>query len=165
MLFSICRSRLINEGFRSFLGAATIIGSPLAGAVYDATNSYDIPFYMAAGFFALSTITSFAAPAMKRCVLRIDSRSIENDLIGIIFCSFAKPQQVPVHVETLTPIDEAAEDMDDQPITMVPKIVKTAPSPQSETSPGLSAITSRSTVNPAEKEHARKEINQIESVL
>lgn len=80
-------------------------------------------------------------------------------------CSFAKPQQVPVHVETLTPIDEAAEDMDDQPITMVPKIVKTAPSPQSENSPAISAITSTSTVNPADKEHARKEINQIESVL
>lgn len=69
--------------------------------------------------------------------------------------SFAKPNNVPVHVETLTPIDEAAEDMDDQPITMVPKIVKTAPSPQSETSPAL----------PNEKESNRKEINQIESVL
>lgn len=56
-----------------------------------------------------------------------------------------------MHVETLTPIDEAAEDLDDQPITMVPKIVKTAPSPQSETSPAI----------PGEK----KEINQIESVL
>lgn len=66
-------------------------------------------------------------------------------------CRFAKPNQVPVHVETLTPIDEAAEDLDDQPITMVPKIVKTAPSPQSETSPAI----------PGEK----KEINQIESVL
>lgn len=49
-----------------FRGAAAIVGSPLAGAVYDATNSYDIPFYMAAAMFAVSTITSFAAPAMKR---------------------------------------------------------------------------------------------------
>lgn len=60
-----------------------------------------------------------------------------------------------MHVETLTPIDEAAEDLDDQPITMVPKIVKTAPSPQSETSPPING----------EKENGRREINQIESVL
>lgn len=52
-----------------FRGAAAIVGSPLAGAVYDATNSYAIPFYMAGAFFAISTITSFMAPAMKRCVL------------------------------------------------------------------------------------------------
>lgn len=49
-----------------FRGAAAIVGSPLAGAVYDATNSYDIPFFMAAAFFGISTITSFMAPAMKR---------------------------------------------------------------------------------------------------
>lgn len=49
-----------------FRGAATIVGSPLAGAVYDATSSYDISFYMAAVFFAISTVTSFLAPAMKR---------------------------------------------------------------------------------------------------
>lgn len=57
-----------------------------------------------------------------------------------------------MHVETLTPIDEAAEDLDDQPITILPKIVKTAPSPQSETSPTI-------------EEKERKEVNQIESVL
>ncbi len=49
-----------------FRGAAAIVGSPLAGAVYDATNSYDIPFFMAAAFFAVSTITSFMAPALTR---------------------------------------------------------------------------------------------------
>lgn len=42
------------------------MGSPLAGAVYDATNSYSIPFFMAAGFFGLSAVFSFMAPAMKR---------------------------------------------------------------------------------------------------
>lgn len=57
-------------------------------------------------------------------------------------------------METLTPIDEAAEDLDDQPITMVPKIVKTAPSPVAETAPMLE-----------EREPLKKEINQIESVL
>ena len=49
-----------------FRGAATIVGSPLAGALYDATQSYSIPFFVAGGLFALSAITSFAAPAMKR---------------------------------------------------------------------------------------------------
>lgn len=50
-----------------FRGAAAIVGSPLAGAVYDATQSYSIPFFMAGFFFLVSTITSFMAPAMKRC--------------------------------------------------------------------------------------------------
>lgn len=50
-----------------FRGAAAIIGSPLAGAVYDATQSYSIPFFMAGFFFLVSTVTSFMAPAMKRC--------------------------------------------------------------------------------------------------
>lgn len=49
-----------------FRGAAAIVGSPLAGIVYDATNSYDIPFLMAAAFFAISTVTSFLAPSLKR---------------------------------------------------------------------------------------------------
>lgn len=49
-----------------FRGAAAIIGSPLAGAVYDATKSYSASFYMAGAFFAISAITSFMAPMMKR---------------------------------------------------------------------------------------------------
>lgn len=49
-----------------FRGAAAIIGSPLAGAVYDATKSYEIPFYMASTFFGISAITSFMAPSLKR---------------------------------------------------------------------------------------------------
>lgn len=49
-----------------FRGAAAIVGSPLAGAVYDSTKTYDIPFFMAGAFFAVATVTSFMAPAMKR---------------------------------------------------------------------------------------------------
>lgn len=52
-----------------FRGAAAIIGSPLAGAVYDATKSYDIPFFMASAFFGISAATSFMAPALKRYVI------------------------------------------------------------------------------------------------
>lgn len=49
-----------------FRGAAAIVGSPLAGAIYDATKSYDIPFYVAGGLFAVSAVTSFLAPYMQR---------------------------------------------------------------------------------------------------
>lgn len=59
-----------------FRGAAAIIGSPLAGAVYDATNSYDIPFFMAAAFFAVSALTSFMAPALTRSVFFVCDKTV-----------------------------------------------------------------------------------------
>ncbi|XP_031622504.1 uncharacterized protein LOC116340250 isoform X4 [Contarinia nasturtii] len=112
-----------------FRGAAAIVGSPLAGAVYDVTQSYDIPFFMAAGFFAISAITSFLAPALRRCT---------------------KPNEMPVHMEQLTPIDEEPSEDDnnddDQPITMIPKIMHTAPSPTTD-NPPTSNLTSTTTVN------------------
>ncbi|XP_053693164.1 monocarboxylate transporter 2 isoform X2 [Sabethes cyaneus] len=133
-----------------FRGAATIVGSPLAGALYDATQTYSIPFFVAGGLFGLSAIFSFAAPAMKR---------------------FRKQDEVPVHVEVLTPIDEEpSEDLadDDQPITMVPKIVQTAPSPSTEQPVNITSAManderkSKTAVNGNANE---KEISQIESVL
>uniref|UniRef100_A0A182N5C0 Major facilitator superfamily (MFS) profile domain-containing protein n=1 Tax=Anopheles dirus TaxID=7168 RepID=A0A182N5C0_9DIPT len=139
-----------------FRGAATIVGSPLAGALYDATQSYSIPFFVAGGLFALSAITSFAAPAMKR---------------------FRKQYDAPVHVEVLTPIDEEpSEDLadDDQPITMVPKIIQTAPSPSTE-QPVISNITSTTTINNDDRKQqpqsngsakdTDKEVSQMESVV
>lgn len=44
---------------------------------------------------------------------------------------------IPVHVDTLTPIDEepAEDNEEDQPITMIPKIMRTAPSPTAEQPP------------------------------
>ncbi|XP_063534459.1 monocarboxylate transporter 12 isoform X6 [Cydia strobilella] len=101
-----------------FRGAAAIVGSPLAGAVYDATRNYDASFYMAAAFFLAATLTSFAAPLFRR-----------------------KPDEVQQPVDVLTPIDEdleeADEDPDDTPITMgmargtatAPAITRTAASP------------------------------------
>ncbi|XP_018905157.2 uncharacterized protein [Bemisia tabaci] len=100
-----------------FRGAAAIVGSPLAGAVLDATHSYDLPFYMAALFFLISAMFSFLAPAMKRCV------TVE--------------EPAPIG-DALTPIDEDEEeeedddeDQDDEPPTMgvIPEIVETKPSP------------------------------------
>ncbi|XP_028165845.1 monocarboxylate transporter 12 isoform X7 [Ostrinia furnacalis] len=106
-----------------FRGAAAIVGSPLAGAVYDATKNYDASFYMAAAFFLASTLTSFAAPTFRR-----------------------KQEAVQQPMDVLTPIDEDLEegdeeDPDDTPITMgalasrPPAIVRTAASPSDPPSP------------------------------
>lgn len=144
-----------------FRGIAATVGTPLAGSVYDATKSYDIPFLMAAGFFAISTITSFMAPALKRFVrfmslISFHTKNINPfNVIFILFYffvfSWTKPNMIPVHMEQLTPIDEEpAEDNDeDQPITMsmIPKIMHTAPSPTNDNPPITSNLTSTTTVN------------------
>ncbi|XP_066598650.1 monocarboxylate transporter 9 isoform X1 [Prorops nasuta] len=101
-----------------FRGAAAIVGSPLAGAVYDATQSYSIPFFMAGFFFLISTITSFMAPAMKRCTT---------------------PQTQPVILDTLTPIDEDIEEENEEDI---PEILETAPSPQDQPEKEIKQIES-----------------------
>lgn len=49
-----------------FRGAAAILGPPLAGMIYDATKSYDIPFFLAAALFGISTVLSFLSPFFKR---------------------------------------------------------------------------------------------------
>ncbi|KAL4709454.1 hypothetical protein ACJJTC_019751 [Scirpophaga incertulas] len=115
-----------------FRGAAAIVGSPLAGAVYDATASYDASFYMAAAFFLVATLFSFAAPAFRR-----------------------KQEEIQPPVDVLSPIDEDLEegedeDPDDTPITMgaklagAPAITRTAASPSdppsSTTSPQRESV-------------------------
>lgn len=94
-----------------FRGAATIVGSPMAGAIYDATKSYDLPFYVASGLFAISTVTSFIAPCLRK------STTQEPPILGD---------------DALTPIDEDEEE-EDGPITIgskpIPEIVETASSP------------------------------------
>ncbi|XP_025207617.1 uncharacterized protein LOC112603314 isoform X2 [Melanaphis sacchari] len=100
-----------------FRGAAAIIGSPLAGAVYDFTKSYDWPFFMAAVFFLLSAITSFMAAPLKRY---LDQRQM------------ALPQDDD---DALTPIDEDDEEDDEEEDNthhhhhQVPTIIETAPTP------------------------------------
>ncbi|XP_039287952.1 monocarboxylate transporter 12 [Nilaparvata lugens] len=123
-----------------FRGAAAIFGSPLAGAVYDATGSYDIPFFMAGAFFFVSTITSFMAPVLKQC---------------------QTPEEAPVVMDALTPIDEDEEEEDDdeeegegdEMLNTIPEIVETAPSPSSPVPP---AVRGKPPII---------EIKQIESVL
>lgn len=103
-----------------FRGAAAIVGSPLAGAVYDATGSYDIPFLMAAAFFGISAIASFMAPCMKR---------------------FRRSDEQPVILDALTPIDEDEEE-EDGPITIgrIPEIDVTAASPMNPNSRSINEI-------------------------
>jgi len=49
-----------------FRGVTSIMGPPLAGAVFDATQSYDISFYMAGGALILSSLVSFGAQMVQR---------------------------------------------------------------------------------------------------
>lgn len=64
-------------------------------------------------------------------------------------------------MDVLTPIDEDEEGDDDQPITMLPKIIQTAPSPSTEYPPSYNSTTTATITNNAKD----KEINQMESVL
>lgn len=75
-------------------------------------------------------------------------------------------------MEVLTPIDEEpSEDLadDDQPITILPKIVQTAPSPSTEQQPITSNIASTISNDERQKQKPAngnsKEISQMESVL
>ena len=43
-----------------------MVWPPVAGAVYDATQSYDISFYMAGGFLILASLISFAAQILQK---------------------------------------------------------------------------------------------------
>lgn len=49
-----------------FRGVSSMIGSPLVGAVYDATESYDVSFYMAGVFLMLAAVVSCGADALHR---------------------------------------------------------------------------------------------------
>ncbi|CRK86208.1 CLUMA_CG000154, isoform B [Clunio marinus] len=122
-----------------FRGVAAIIGTPFAGALFTLTGTYDLPFFVAGGLFGLSALSSFLAPVAARC---------------------KKQPESLVHVEVLTPIEENDEDEDDdndQPITMIPKIFQTAPSPTVERSQEMKED---------EKNNGKsKELSQMESVL
>uniref|UniRef100_A0A336N0X6 CSON009264 protein n=1 Tax=Culicoides sonorensis TaxID=179676 RepID=A0A336N0X6_CULSO len=86
-----------------FRGAACIVGSPLAGILYDMTSSYSISFLVAGALFGMSAATSFLAPLASKC------RKIDD---------------VQMQLEALTPIDEEPyeDDDEDEPITLVAKM-------------------------------------------
>ncbi|CAH1108313.1 unnamed protein product [Psylliodes chrysocephalus] len=49
-----------------FRGAASLVGSPIAGTLYDMTKSYNIPFFVGGALFALSGLISATAPLFKK---------------------------------------------------------------------------------------------------
>ena len=49
-----------------FEGVACLIGTPIAGAVYDSTERYDEPFYMAGGFFILASVLGFVVQVIDK---------------------------------------------------------------------------------------------------
>jgi hypothetical protein len=53
-----------------------MIGPPVAGSVFDATQSYDVPFYMAGGFLILASLVSFGAELVL--LFQIRNKKIEE---------------------------------------------------------------------------------------
>ena len=49
-----------------YRGVSSMVGPPVAGAVYDATQSYDISFYMAGGFLVVASLISFGAQILHK---------------------------------------------------------------------------------------------------
>ena len=49
-----------------FRGVSSIIGPPLAGAMYEWSRSYDISFYLAATFLLMAAMFSVAADLVRR---------------------------------------------------------------------------------------------------
>lgn len=48
-----------------FRGVAAVLGAPLAGALYDSFGSYDVPFWVAGGFFVIASGISFMVPGVR----------------------------------------------------------------------------------------------------
>ncbi|XP_043193230.1 uncharacterized protein LOC122365772 isoform X2 [Amphibalanus amphitrite] len=49
-----------------FRGTASMVGPPVAGALYDYTGDYNVSFYAAGGLLVLSSVTSFLVPLVRR---------------------------------------------------------------------------------------------------
>merc|ERR1719234_2826162 len=50
-----------------FRGAASIVGPPIAGAVFEATSSLNISFYLAGSFLLAAAVASMLADMVRRC--------------------------------------------------------------------------------------------------
>jgi MCP family monocarboxylic acid transporter-like MFS transporter 14 len=53
-----------------FRGVSSMVGPPVAGAVFDATQSYDFSFFMAGGFLIAASLISFSAQILQRRKLK-----------------------------------------------------------------------------------------------
>ena len=61
-----------------FRGIGILSGPPFAGAVYDANQSYDIPFYLAGGFIILSCMVLTIAAIFQKPKPNHDSKEKEG---------------------------------------------------------------------------------------
>ncbi|KAK7079334.1 hypothetical protein SK128_021138 [Halocaridina rubra] len=50
-----------------FRGSASMVGSPIAGSIYDATKSYDVSFYSAGGLLFVCALLHCLVPFVQRC--------------------------------------------------------------------------------------------------
>ena len=62
-----------------FRGVTTFMGPPLAGAIFDATENYDISFYVAGGSFVLASLISFGAQLMHRKIKKSGAKTGNNE--------------------------------------------------------------------------------------
>ncbi|XP_018576657.1 monocarboxylate transporter 14 isoform X1 [Anoplophora glabripennis] len=67
-----------------FRGAAALVGSPLAGGLYDATQSYDIPFYVAGALFTVAAGISFAVPCVQICSPKGKIKQVDDETLNPI---------------------------------------------------------------------------------
>jgi len=66
-------------GLLCFLrGISAIAGPPIAGSIFDYTQSYDISFYLGGTFLIVSSIVGFMVPAVRRLTARLKKRAEEN---------------------------------------------------------------------------------------
>ena len=67
-----------------FRGVSSMIGPPVAGAVYDASKSYDASFYMAGAFLMLAAaVSGLADVANRRRVADASGRGAQkHEVIG-----------------------------------------------------------------------------------
>ena len=69
VLVDICGIENLTSAFgllTVFRGAASIVGPPLAGAVFEATQSYSVSFYLAGSFLMVAAVFSILADILRR---------------------------------------------------------------------------------------------------
>ena len=49
-----------------FRGASSMLGTPVAGSVYDATQSYNFSFFLSGGFLVAAAVVSAVADVLYR---------------------------------------------------------------------------------------------------
>ena len=60
-----------------FRGLASMVGTPVAGALYDSSQSYDVPFYLAGGFLVIASIISSAIHCIQYTTKKKQCKSPE----------------------------------------------------------------------------------------